>query len=210
MPAPSIGLAAAVAQVARQEGGPEIGEKLLRYKIENGDIPSWAKNVLRPDILWQHASVLIDECPVCRDRHILPVKVAAHLRGWVPFPNSLLLPGDWEQAEVAWMAESLSRRTYSLHPDWVLAYGIRLHLAKFEEAFPAPETAKSIEELDRELFSEIAALLATGKKLQGAALSLVAEGKVAGTGRPASKAKRLAKRYTEEVLRGLSATDKRD
>jgi hypothetical protein len=201
MPAPSIGLAAALAQVARQEGGPEIGEKLLRYKIENGDIPSWAKNVLRPDILWQHASVLIDECPVCRDRHILPVKVAAHLRGWVPFPNSLLLPGDWKQAEVAWMEESLSRRTYSLHPDWVLAYGIRLHLAKFEEAFPPTGTTKSIADLDRELYPEMTALVAAEKTPHGAAYILAVEEKVAGTGTNETKAKRLAERYRREVLR---------
>jgi hypothetical protein len=44
-PWPSIGLAAALARVAQQEGGPEIAKTLLCDKIESGGIPTWAKNV---------------------------------------------------------------------------------------------------------------------------------------------------------------------
>jgi hypothetical protein len=132
----SISLAAAFDRVARQEGGPAVGKTLLLYKIQKGDIATWARNVFRPVVLWQHADdVIIDECPVCRNRHRLHVEIAIHTGDWDHSTDSLLSPDDW-QADVTWTEESLSRRTYSFHPSWVDAYGIRLHLAEFEEAFP--------------------------------------------------------------------------
>jgi hypothetical protein len=140
-----------------------------------GAIRSWAKNVLR-------------------DRTTMSC-------------DQPLLPTDWIFAEVTWSEGSLYRPVVvgrRPHPrgsiDWLRAYGIELHAGDFEKAFPA-ETFKSIEELDRALYPEITALLVTGKKPYGAALSLAVEGKVAGTGSEETKAKRLSARYTKEVLR---------
>jgi hypothetical protein len=63
---------------------------------------------------------------------------------------------------------------------------------------PEPGTVDRFGDSDRALFSELEALMAGEMSRSAAALQLADQGKVAGTGTPESRAKRLADRYRRE------------
>jgi hypothetical protein len=63
---------------------------------------------------------------------------------------------------------------------------------------PKPGTVDRYRDSDRALFPELEALMAERMSLTAAASQLAGQGKVAGTGTPASRAKRLAHRYRRE------------